>query len=104
MNGHIRVGRDVPDRRFDRFGHGVREVHCNTMEGIWTDLRNFLRLFRGVNKVYLSQYSAIFQVAHDFKCITPMLLRAMMLPFTFEATCAERFRSSRESSSCDVVF
>jgi transposase-like protein len=64
----------------DDDGDGVREVHCNTMEGIWTGLRNFLRLFRGVNKQYLSQYSAIFQVAHDFKTITPMLLRAMMLP------------------------
>jgi transposase-like protein len=70
----------------DDDGDGIREVHCNTMEGIWTGLRNFLRLFRGVNKEYLSQYTAIFQVAHDLKRITPTLLRAMMLPFTFEAT------------------
>jgi hypothetical protein len=30
----------------DDNGDGVREVHCNTLEG----LRNFLRPFRGVNK------------------------------------------------------
>jgi transposase-like protein len=64
----------------DDDGDGVREVQCNTMEGIWTGLRNFLRPFRGVNKDYLSQYTAIFQVAYNFKRITPVLLRAMMLP------------------------
>jgi transposase len=70
----------------DDDGDGVCEVHCNTMEGIWTGLRNFLRLFRGVNKAYLSQYTAVFQVAHNFKCLTPVLLRAMMLPFTSKPT------------------
>jgi transposase len=30
----------------------VREIHCNTQEGLWTGLRNFLRLFRGVSKWY----------------------------------------------------
>jgi len=38
-----------------RCGDGGREVHGNAMEGIWTVLRNFLRLFRGVNKEYLGQ-------------------------------------------------
>ena len=28
-------------------------MHDNTLEGLWTGLRNFLRPFRGVNKVYL---------------------------------------------------
>src|SRR3712207_8053049 len=27
----------------DDDGDGVREVHCNTLEGGWTGLRNFLR-------------------------------------------------------------
>jgi len=27
----------------DDDGDGVREVHCDTMEGTWTGLRNFLR-------------------------------------------------------------
>jgi transposase len=34
----------------DDDGDGVREVHVNTMEGLWTGLRNFLRMLRGVNK------------------------------------------------------
>ena len=37
----------------DLDGDGVNEVHSNTMEGIWTGLRNFLRPFRGVNRPVL---------------------------------------------------
>ena len=37
----------------DDDGDGVREVRCNTLEGLWTGLRNFLRPFRGVHKSYL---------------------------------------------------
>ena len=44
----------------DDDGDGVREVHRNTMEGIWTGLRNFLRPFRGVTKRDLSGYVAMF--------------------------------------------
>ncbi len=33
---------------------GIRGVHVNTAEGMWTDTRNFLRPFKGVHKKYLS--------------------------------------------------
>jgi len=66
----------------DDDGDGVREVHCNTMEGIWTGLRNFLRLFRGVSKHYLSQYQAVFEWAHTFKRLMLDFLRAIMIPCT----------------------
>ena len=39
----------------DDDGDGKREVHCHTMKGTWTGLRNFLRAFRGVHKKYLAQ-------------------------------------------------
>ena len=64
----------------DDDGDGVREVHCNTMEGIWTGLRNFLRPFRGVHKEYLSQYVAMFQWAHNLKRVTDHFLRVLMIP------------------------
>jgi len=32
----------------DDDGDGIREVHVNTIEGLWTGLRAFLRPFRGV--------------------------------------------------------
>ena len=68
----------------DDDGDGIREVHCNTMEGIWTGLRNFLRPFRGINKAYLSGYVAIFQWSHNLKRITYELLRRLMTPFTLK--------------------
>ena len=62
----------------DDEGDGVREVHCNTMEGIWTGVRNFLRPFRGVHKKYLAQYVAVFEWAHNLKTITATFLRLVM--------------------------
>jgi len=70
----------------DDDGDGIREVHTNTIEGIWTGLRNFLRPFRGVSKCFLDQYSAIFEWAHNLKRVTVDFVRAMMIPFTSEPT------------------
>jgi transposase len=70
----------------DDDGDGIREVHTNTIEGIWTGLRNFLRPFRGVSKWFLDQYSAIFEWAHNLKRVTADFIRAMMIPFTSEPT------------------
>mgnify|MGYP005846434543 CR=1 FL=1 len=61
----------------DDDGDGIREVHNNTIEGLWTGLRNFLRPFRGVNKVYLQQYVAIHEWAHNLKEVTSEFLRAL---------------------------
>ncbi len=70
----------------DEDGDGIREVHCNTAEGNWTGPRNFLRMFRGISKDYLSQYCAVFQWAHIFKRITANFLRTIMMRFTSKAT------------------
>ena len=70
----------------DADGDGVREVRDNTLEGIWTGVRNFLRPFRGVSQWFLSQYVAIFEWAHNLKRVTTAFLRAMMIPDTPEPT------------------
>ena len=62
----------------DDDGDGIREVHCNTLEGIRTGLRNFLRPFRGVNKVYLEQYVIIFEWCHNLKRCTDEFLRVLL--------------------------
>ena len=62
----------------DDDGDGVREVHDNTLEGTWTGLRNFLRMFRGVNKRYLSQYVAIFEWSYLVKEVTVEFLRTLL--------------------------
>src|SRR5947209_3087933 len=68
----------------DADGDGVREVHCNTMEGTWTGLRNFLRPFRGVSKWCLSQYVAMFQWGHNIKEVSDQFIQVMlgMGPYT----------------------
>jgi transposase-like protein len=67
----------------DDDGDGVREIHNNTQEGLWTGLRNFLRTFRGVNKEYLYQYVGIFEWGYNIKRVTPEFIRAMLgVPIT----------------------
>ena len=77
-----------PEFARDDDGDGVREVHCNTLEGIWTGLRNFLRPFRGVSKWYLWQYVAMFEWMHNVKVATTDFLRAMLglTPSTYRVT------------------
>lgn len=85
--GHATVCHSRGEWARDDDGDGVLEVHCNTMEGIWTGLRNFLRPFRGVHKKYLDIYTAMFEWAHNIKQVTVDFLRAMMIPgFTYPAT------------------
>jgi hypothetical protein len=62
----------------DADGDGVREVHCDTMEGIWTGARNFLRPFRGVSKWCESQYVAMFEWGHNIKEVADEFLRVML--------------------------
>ena len=76
--GHATVHPGQGEFARDDDGDGVREVHCNTLEGIWTGLRNFLRPFRGVNKVYLEQYVIIFEWCHNLKEVTDEFLQVLL--------------------------
>jgi transposase-like protein len=78
----VKHSKPNPEYARDDDGDGVREVHCNTIEGIWTGLRNFLRTFRGVSKKYLSQYVAMFELAFDLKAVTDQFLHAFLTPTT----------------------
>ena len=62
----------------DDDGDGIREGHVNTLEGLWTGLRNFLRPFRGVNKVYLYQYVALFEWGYNVKRVTESFVWALL--------------------------
>ena len=57
---------------------GIREVHINTVEGMWTLVRNFMRLFRGVHKKYLSGYLAICEFHINLKRISPDFVAALV--------------------------
>ena len=58
----------------DDDGDGVREVHTNTIEGIWTGVRNYLRMYRGVSKGYLAGYVATFAAVYNAVWINPTWL------------------------------
>jgi len=82
--GHPTVCHSRHEYARDDDGDGFCEVHCNTMEGIWTGLRNFLRPFRGVHKKYLAAYVAMFEWAHNLKQVTDDFLKTLMIPtFTY---------------------
>ncbi len=54
----------------DADGDGIYEIHTNTIEGVWTTLRNFLRPFRGVHKKFLAGYIAISEFTMNLKSVT----------------------------------
>lgn len=54
----------------DDDGDGILETHINTIEGVWTTVRNFLRPFRGVHKKFLSGYIAICEFVINLKSVT----------------------------------
>jgi len=59
---------------------GFCEVHCNTMEGIWVGLRNFLRPFRGIHKKYLYLYVTMFEWSYNLRWIDFDFLRRLLFP------------------------
>ncbi len=70
--GHATVNHGA--REWARDDDGLREVHCNTMEGTWTGLRNFLRPFRGVSQWSMTGDVAIFEWANNLKRATDAFL------------------------------
>lgn len=78
--GHATVCHTPGQREWarDDDGDGIREVHDNTLEGLWAALRTFLRPFRGVSKWRLNQYVAVFQWVHNLKVATAANLHRML--------------------------
>jgi len=69
----------------DDDGDGQREVHTNTIEGLWAQWRTFMRPFRGLHQHYLAQYALIFEWVHNLDTLTFDCLRSLLLPgFTSE--------------------
>jgi transposase len=61
----------------DEDGDGIREVHTNTLEGLWAACRTVLRPFRGVHKRYLSGDIAIFEFQVNLKQISKAFIAAI---------------------------
>lgn len=67
----------------DDDGDGLREVHTNTTEGMWSGLRTFLRVFRGVSKHYLSGYVALHEFHVNLKHITVAFISSLVRAHLF---------------------
>jgi len=76
--GHATVCHAKKEWARDDDGDGIREVHDNTLEGLWTGLRNFLRTFRGVSKKYLYPDVALFEWGDNVKRATVGFIRALL--------------------------
>jgi len=67
----------------DDDGNGFHEIHVNTMEGVWSLLRSWLRPHRGLSQEHLPLYLSFFQFVHNArvrgKGLLPALLGALVL-------------------------
>ena len=75
---HVTVNHGRQEWARDEDDDGIREVHTNTAEGMWTGLRNFLRPFRGVHKKHLAGYVAMHEHAGNLKKISPALISTLV--------------------------
>lgn len=78
------VAHGIKEWARDDDGDGIFEVHTNTIEGLWTGLRNFLRPLRGVSKYFLSGYVAIHEFRVNLKRIAPGFISNLVAVHSFE--------------------
>lgn len=62
----------------DEDGDGFCEVHVNTMEGVWSLLRSWLRPHRGISQEKLPIYLGFFQFVHNPRKRGKALLGALV--------------------------
>ena len=70
----------------DEDGDGFHEVHVNTMEGVWSLLRSWLRPHRGISQEQLPLYLAFFELTHNLrqrgKALFKSLIQTLLQPST----------------------
>ncbi len=62
----------------DEDGDGFHEVHVNTMEGLWSLLRSWLRPHRGISQENLPLYLGFFECVHNVRRRGKALLQALL--------------------------
>lgn len=83
LRPHATVEHGIKEWARDDDGDGIREVHCNTIEGLWTDVRNFLRPFKGVHKRFLAGYIAICELRRNHQRVSPQLIACLVSTHSF---------------------
>jgi transposase len=64
---HKTVNHSAKEYARDEDGDGHCEVHVNTMEGVWSLLRSWLRPYRGISQTKLPIYLAFFELVHNLR-------------------------------------
>jgi len=81
---HKTVNHSQGEYARDEDEDGFYEVHTNTMEGVWSLLRSWLRPHRGISQEKLPCYLAFFEFVHNVrkrgKALLPSLLQLLLLP------------------------
>jgi transposase-like protein len=80
---HSTVAHGIKEWARDDNDDDVFEVHTNSVEGMWTGLRNFLRPFRGISKHFLSGYVAVHEFNINLKRISPDFISALVAVHSF---------------------
>jgi transposase len=62
----------------DEDGDGFHEVHVNTIEGLWSLLRSWLRPHRGISQRFLPATIAFFQFIHNQRRRGKAVLHALI--------------------------
>ncbi len=79
---HKTVNHSQGEYARDDDGDGFHEVHVNTMEGIWSLLRSWLRPHRGISQAKLPLYLGFFEFVHNIrqrgKALLPSLLGLLL--------------------------
>ena len=70
----------------DEDGDGFHEIHVNTMEGVWSLLRSWLRPHRGISQEKLPLYLAFFEFIHNARkrgtAVFKFLIQTLVTPST----------------------
>jgi len=75
---HKSVCHAIGEYARDEDGDGFHEVHVNTMEGLWSLLRSWLRPHRGISQERLPEYVGFFLFVHNVRRRGKSLLKALV--------------------------
>jgi len=79
--GHKRVCHAKGEYARDEDGDKFHEVHVNTMEGVWSLLRSWLRPHRGISQEELPVYLGFFEFVHNVRARGNSFLELMLRVF-----------------------
>ncbi len=84
--GHQTVCHSKGEYARDEDGDGFHEIHVNTMEGVWSLLRSWLRPHRGISQEKLPLYLAFFEFIHNARkrdtALFESLIKTLLNPST----------------------